>query len=89
VIVTDDDPATENNMSIISEVIEKIDRHEWNDFFILPERKYAIKMAVNIAKPWDIVLIAWKGHERIQLTNFGKKEWNDKDELLKILEDIK
>jgi UDP-N-acetylmuramyl tripeptide synthase len=28
VIVTDDDPATENNMSIISEVIEKIDRHE-------------------------------------------------------------
>lgn len=89
IIVTDDDPSTENNMSIISQVIEKIERDEWNNFFILPERKHALKMAVNVAKPWDIVLIAWKGHEKIQLTNFWKREWNDQEKLLEILKDIK
>ena len=52
---------------------------------ILPEREYAIQMAVDIAKPGDIVLLAGKGHEHIQLTNFGKRPRSDKEVLLKTL----
>ena len=55
------------------------------NLFIIPERYFAIKLATQIAKPGDIVLIAGKWHENIQLTNFGKRKWNDKEVLLEIL----
>jgi hypothetical protein len=32
------------------------------------------------------VVLAGKGHELVQLTNFGKKEWNDKKVLMEILQ---
>jgi UDP-N-acetylmuramyl tripeptide synthase len=52
---------------------------------ILPEREYALRMACEIAKPGDYVLLAWKGHEHVQLTNYGKRPWSDKKKLEEIL----
>lgn len=88
VIVTDDDPDKEDRYEIINQITNWINRKEWDWLYILPEREFALKMAVNIAKPWDIVLLAWKWHEKIQLTNFWKREWNDKDQLLKIINEL-
>ncbi len=87
VIVTDDDPAGENRYDIIKQIVKWVKRQEWDNFFVLPEREFAIRMAVKLSKPWDIVLLAGKWHEKVQLTNFGKRPWNDKDVLLSILED--
>lgn len=86
VIVSDDDPAGENRYDIIKQIVKWIKRQEWDRFFIIPEREFALRMAVELAKPWDIVLLAGKWHEKIQLTNYGKRPWNDKEILLKILE---
>lgn len=87
VIATDDDPDTENRLKILRQLTEKID-YKWNtkkELYIIPERELAIKFATQLAQPWDIVMLAGKWHEPIQRTNFGTRKRNDKDELLKIL----
>ena len=83
IILTDDDPATENRYDIIAQVRKWIDRLEWDNFYIIPERKLAIRLAKQIAESWDIVLLAGKWHEKVQLTNFGKRKWSDVEEIKK------
>ena len=77
VILTDDDPDTEDRFKIIEQVAKWIKRKQWNDFWIQPDRELAIQLAYKIAKKWDIVLIAWKGHETVQLTNLWKRSYSD------------
>lgn len=86
-IATDDDPDTENRIQIINQLTEKIrDQNKWEkQVLIVPERYLAIKLATQIAKPWDLVMFAGKWHETVQLTNFWKRKWNDKDILLEII----
>lgn len=86
VIATDDDPDTENRLEILQQLTKDIkNKTEWNDFFVIPERVLAIKFSTEIAKPGDILMFAGKGHEPMQLTNFGKRDWSDKEEVLKHL----
>lgn len=87
VIATDDDPDTENRLAIIRQLIQDIDTNssENKKLFTIPEREFAIKFATKIARPGDVVMLAGKGHEPIQWTNFGTRKWNDKEELLKNL----
>lgn len=85
VILTDDDPTGENRYDIIAWVYKWIKRKEWDTFYVLPEREMALSMAINLAKPWDVVFLAGKGHEQVQLTNFGKRKWNDMDTLKALL----
>lgn len=80
-VATDDDPDTENRLRILNQLTKEIQRVEipkWQDIFIIPERKFAIKFATQIAKPWDIVLLAGKWHETIQYTNLWKRPRSDK-----------
>lgn len=83
-IVTDDDADTENRLDIISQIVQNIKRKEGDNYFIIPERKFALTLALDIAKPWDFIVLAGKGHEKIQLTNFGKRERNDKEQILEL-----
>ncbi|MDR0282986.1 MAG: hypothetical protein LBI53_07030 [Candidatus Peribacteria bacterium] len=72
-ILTDDDPDTENRLKILNDMsknIQKIFIPDNKETFIIPERYYAIKLATEIARPGDTVILAGKGHEVIQLTNF-------------------
>ncbi|MCF7834958.1 UDP-N-acetylmuramoyl-L-alanyl-D-glutamate--2,6-diaminopimelate ligase [Candidatus Gracilibacteria bacterium] len=80
-IATDDDPDTENRIQILNQLTEKIrDLNTPNkELYIIPERELAIKFATEQAKEGDFVMFAGKGHETVQLTNFGRKKWNDKD----------
>lgn len=87
-IATDDDPDTENRFEILTQLTRDI-KHKTSgkDFFVIPERSLAIKFACDIAQPGDILMFAGKGHETVQLTNFGKRPWSDKAEILKNLKD--
>jgi UDP-N-acetylmuramoyl-L-alanyl-D-glutamate--2,6-diaminopimelate ligase len=51
------------------------------DFFIIPERKLAIKFALKKAQAGDVVMFAGKGHETVQLTNLGRRKWSDMEEI--------
>lgn len=79
-VFTDDDPSTENRLQILDQLSTPLqDRFLSGEkaAYILPERQYAIQFAYAIAQPGDLVLLAGKGHEQVQLTNFGKRVWND------------
>ncbi|MDD3868791.1 MAG: UDP-N-acetylmuramoyl-L-alanyl-D-glutamate--2,6-diaminopimelate ligase [Candidatus Absconditabacteria bacterium] len=90
IIVSDDDPDTENRLKILHQISYNFQENfseEDKEIFIIPERKYAIQFCVDIAKPGDTVVFAGKGHEVAQLTNFGKRDWNDKKVLTQILQE--
>lgn len=83
-IATDDDPDTENRLTILGQLTKAIrNKTLGKDLFIIPERSLAIKFACEIAQPGDLLMFAGKGHETVQLTNFGKRKRSDKQEILK------
>lgn len=89
VIVTEDDSMSENTISIINDIIKGINRKEGDNFFIQPTREFALKFAISIANPRDIVVLAGKWHERKLYTNHGAIEWNDMNKLKEFLEEKK
>jgi len=85
IVVTDQEPYSENRLGIINELIKQISYSEWERFFIIPDRLLAIKFALDIAETDDIVLFACKSRGRYQHTNLWKKVWNDKKIILEEL----
>jgi UDP-N-acetylmuramoyl-L-alanyl-D-glutamate--2,6-diaminopimelate ligase len=70
VIVTSDNPRSEQPEAIIDEVVvgtgPDVERE--------PDRRKAIALAVRTAEPGDVVVIAGKGHEQGQEFEDGRKE---------------
>ncbi len=66
VVATSDNPRTEEPLAILAE-IEPALRATSVRYTIEPDRAAAISLALNEAKPGDVVLIAGKGHEKEQL----------------------
>lgn len=78
VIVTSDNPRSEDPLSIISQVEEGV--KETNcPFTSIPDRREAIHQAIAQAKPGDIVIIAGKGHETYQLVGSNKFHFDDRE----------
>lgn len=77
VIVTSDNPRTEEPDTIIDDVMRGITRHA----SVLREvnRKTAIERAIKCAQRGDIVLIAGKGHEDYQIIGKEKKHFSDRE----------
>jgi UDP-N-acetylmuramoyl-L-alanyl-D-glutamate--2,6-diaminopimelate ligase len=63
VIITSDNPRSEEPLNIIKDIEDGATR---NNYLIEPDRKTAIRKAVEMADDGDIVLIAGKGHEDYQ-----------------------
>ncbi len=85
-IATDDDPDTENRLEILEQLTMNVkNKQQGKNLFIIPERTLAIKFACELAQPGDVLMFAGKGHETVQLTNFGKRKWSDKEEIRKNL----
>lgn len=76
VIVTSDNPRTETAQSIIDDVVKGF-LPEQKHYTVEVDRERAIQMAINIAKPGDVVLIAGKGHEDYQIIGTEKKYFSD------------
>jgi UDP-N-acetylmuramoyl-L-alanyl-D-glutamate--2,6-diaminopimelate ligase len=66
VVVTSDNPRTENPSAIIADILPGIAATSAVQI-IEPDRAQAIEIALREARPGDIVLIAGKGHERVQM----------------------
>ncbi len=75
VIITDDNPRSENPNQIIREIVGDIDI--WQPWWIIRNRKTAIRAALNLAQAGDIVLLAGKGHETYQEINGIRHPFND------------
>jgi len=77
IIVTSDNPRTEEPMAIIEEIITGFENPNSPKITVEQDRKKAIELAVKTADKDDIVLIAGKGHETYQI--IGKQKFNFSD----------
>ena len=77
IIVTSDNPRTENADDIISDIVAGFERSD--TIIIEPDRKRAIELAIEAAEKDDIVLIAGKGHEDYQIIGKHKFHFSDKE----------
>jgi UDP-N-acetylmuramoyl-L-alanyl-D-glutamate--2,6-diaminopimelate ligase len=88
IILTDDDTYTEDSLAIIRDVTEGIKRREWEDFWIVPDREDAIRTALLMLHPWDVLLAAGKWAETVQVTQSWPLPWNDRKVIERILMEI-
>lgn len=84
VVVTSDNPRTEDPQEIIAHILSGIKRMK--NIQVEPDRAIAIKLAVSQAKADDIILVAGKGHENYQLVMDKVLSFDDKVEVRKALE---
>ena len=82
VIFTTDDPHSEDPVDILNEMTEGIDQQTYE---VIVDRIKAIEAAINKAKKNDIVLIAGRGHEKIQYWKKGNIELDDREVAKKML----
>ncbi len=75
-IFTSDNPRTEDPEQILSEMEEGVE--SGNRYLKIADRHEAIKTAVMLAEPHDIILLAGKGHEDYQIVGTEKLPFNDK-----------
>lgn len=81
VILTSDNPRTENPMDILKAMEAGLSSAGRRKSITIEDRKEAIKLAVSFANPGDIILVAGKGHEKYQEVNGIKHHFDDKEEL--------
>ncbi len=87
-ILTDDDTYTEDSLSIIRDVSEGITRREGEWFWIIPSREDAIRTALIMLQPGDVLIVAGKWAETVQVTQKWAIPYNDRKTIEKILMEI-
>ncbi|HEX7125025.1 MAG TPA: cyanophycin synthetase, partial [Thermodesulfobacteriota bacterium] len=101
VVVTSDNPRTEDPAAIIAEIEPglaglglarrtpaDLEPGEWpaGAYLVEPDRRAAIRLALRLARPGDVVLIAGKGHEDYQIVGNERRRFDDREEAAAALE---
>ena len=76
VVLTSDNPRSESPIDIIHDALPGLQR-SGTRYTLEPDRRKAIALAVQDAQAGDIVLIAGKGHEKVQITRDGATPFDD------------
>ncbi len=84
-ILTSDNPRTEDPERILDDMEEGLTPVMKKKTMRITDRREAIKTAVLLASPGDVILVAGKGHEPYQEINGVKHHFDDREELKKAL----
>jgi UDP-N-acetylmuramoyl-L-alanyl-D-glutamate--2,6-diaminopimelate ligase len=84
VVLTSDNPRSEDPLRIINDVVVGLQKVSAK-YLIEPDREQAISIAIDAAKPGDIVILAGKGHETYQVLRDGPIEFDDREKARAIL----
>ncbi len=93
-ILTSDNPRTEDPLAILGEIEAGVENEgaskysvedirkgiDGRAYVVIPDRREAIREAIRIARPEDIVLVAGKGHETYQIVGTEKFPFDDREE---------
>ncbi len=85
VIVTSDNPRTEDPNQIISDILSGI--KNTSNITVEPDRKNAIEVAIKNAHKDDVVVIAGKGHEDYQILKDRTIHFDDREEVKRALDE--
>ena len=84
VIFTSDNPRSEDPEQILMDMEVGLNTAAKRKYTKITDRKEAIRTAINLAGPDDILLIAGKGHEKYQEIKGVKHPFDDKQILLEL-----
>ncbi len=76
VVLTSDNPRSEDPRAIINDALVGLQKTGVR-YSVEVDRRKAIALAIAEARPGDIVLLAGKGHERVQVTREGSHPFDD------------
>jgi UDP-N-acetylmuramoyl-L-alanyl-D-glutamate--2,6-diaminopimelate ligase len=85
-ILTTDNPRTEDPAAILKDMEAGLDAEGNKKTLVIADREQAIKTAVKLAGPTDVILVAGKGHEKYQDIQGVKHPFDDKEILIKTME---
>jgi UDP-N-acetylmuramoyl-L-alanyl-D-glutamate--2,6-diaminopimelate ligase len=87
-IITAEDPRTEPLEAIMAEsatACEKQGRRSEVDYWLVPDRGEALRFAVELARPGDVVIACGKGHEQSMCFGTTEYRWDDREALRRAL----
>lgn len=88
--LTNDNPRHENPEKIAADVIAGLEaagmKRAPGGYVVELDRARAIRLAIEIARPGDAVLVAGKGHETYQIVGDEKRSFDDRVEAKRALE---
>jgi UDP-N-acetylmuramoyl-L-alanyl-D-glutamate--2,6-diaminopimelate ligase len=76
VVLTSDNPRSEDPRAIINDALVGLQKAGVK-YAVEADRRKAITLAIGEARPGDIVLLAGKGHEKVQVTREGSNPFDD------------
>ena len=76
VVLTSDNPRSEDPIAIMNDALVGLQR-SGTKYSLEPDRGKAVAFALRQAAPGDIVLLAGKGHEKVQVTSEGEIPFDD------------
>ena len=85
VIVTSDNPRTEDPEEIIREIMTGIDK-EKSSVKVICDREEAIGSAIELARSGDVILLAGKGYEDYQIVGHEKRHMDEREIVAACLE---
>ncbi len=83
VILTSDNPRKEDPEMILDDMEAGLDAGQRQGVLRITDRRQAIRTAVALAQPGDVILIAGKGHEDYQIIGETKHHFDDREEVRK------
>ncbi len=83
-VLTSDNPRSEDPVAIINDALVGLQK-TGTKYSIEPDRRMAIALAISEARPGDIILLAGKGHEKVQVTKEGSLPFDDVEVAREIL----
>jgi len=84
VVVTSDNPRSEDPLDIINDALVGVRRHD-TPHVVEPDRTAAIQKAISEARPGDIVILAGKGHENYQVLKDKTIHFDDREVARQVL----
>lgn len=87
-ILTSDNPRDEEPEQIIAEMKEGLTPAQLKKCLAITDRREAIRLAIRLAKPGDVILVAGKGHEDYQEIKGVKYHFDDREEIEKAFEEL-
>ena len=88
VILTSDNPRSEDPNTIIDDMMEGVDGVSFKKTLSIVDREQAIKTAVTMAEKNDIILIAGKGHEKYQDIKGVKHDFDDLETITELFKKL-
>jgi UDP-N-acetylmuramoyl-L-alanyl-D-glutamate--2,6-diaminopimelate ligase len=94
IVLTDDDPRSENSMNIIEQIAAGVYSEpsafkQDENLFLIPDRPTAIRKALSLAKTGDIVLLLGRGHENTIFYGDHEEYFDEIADTAKMLETMR